>query len=192
MNLRAVVNWILNESILHRKLLAMWLNTMNLKIVTTTKMMNVKMVRKINLRKFLHLIFLRRYIKKEDQWSSIVAEASKKNAEEKRYSTDCWSWVQMFILHNFDWFISAEGPCFGCVQHEREINQLKKRIDRLEKLAPIIKKFRSNAIVNVYISHSGNISWQLMKFFRLQSWILLHLIHKLMLLSNQMSSNESR
>ncbi|CAF5161583.1 unnamed protein product, partial [Rotaria magnacalcarata] len=36
-----------------------------------------------------------------------------------------------------------EGPCSGCIKHQEDIIKLSKRIDRLEKVIPVIKKFRT-------------------------------------------------
>ena len=36
-----------------------------------------------------------------------------------------------------------EGPCTGCIKHQEDIMKLSKRLDRLEKAIPIIKKFRT-------------------------------------------------
>ncbi|CAF1930900.1 unnamed protein product, partial [Rotaria magnacalcarata] len=37
----------------------------------------------------------------------------------------------------------VEGPCSGCIKHQEDIIKLSKRIDRLEKVIPVIKKFRT-------------------------------------------------
>ncbi|CAF2088940.1 unnamed protein product, partial [Rotaria magnacalcarata] len=34
-------------------------------------------------------------------------------------------------------------PCSGCIKHQEDIIKLSKRIDRLEKVIPVIKKFRT-------------------------------------------------
>ena len=49
------------------------------------------------------------------------------------------------LTFTFLWLLVVEGPCAGCVKHEQEINNVRKRLDRLERIFPLIKKFRSRS-----------------------------------------------